>query len=522
MNPLSNPRALLTALHEAAVQGAAPFARTRDAVHAWWNATALTPALAQPVYLIALGKAAPAMAAGAFAALTEQRTPVTGGIVVTAHEPQRSEWHGLPVADTLRVMQGDHPVPGPRSLAAAEALEDLLQNMEPDAVVLVLLSGGTTALCAAPIAALSQAVGSAEAAQAHLANLAQTLLESGLAIHEMNAIRRRVLRFGAGRLATALAARDARHIAAFAISDVIGDDPSVIGSGPCSPDPLDEATFLALLDAHDMRARLQRATSQVLGLTGTGTPPATAAPSHPAFARVSYTLVARNADAVNALAARARDAGLTHVQVDDEPLAGDAAALGDLLARRALAIARRLPAGETALLVAGGEPVVHLRNTIERALQVSDDDDARRDEALREAHAAHLPLTDDLDTLLPPGAAVAGAAAVADEPLRGGRMQVLALSAALTLEQAAARGDRHAWRTMVLAAGTDGRDGPTDAAGAIVDAAVPALARRAGRVPEEDLATGRSWYSLDAADALLRTGPTGTNVMDVVAVLVRG
>jgi hydroxypyruvate reductase len=237
---------------------------------------------------------------------------------------------------------------------------------------------------------------------------------------------------------------------------------------------------------------------------------------------VSYTLVARNADAVNALATRAREAGLTHVQVDDEPLAGDAAALGDLLARRALAIARLLPAGETALLVAGGEPVVHLRDTIERALQVSDDDDARRDAAEREAHAAHLPLTDDLDALLPPGAMVASAAAVADEPLRGGRMQVLALSAALTLEQATARGDRHAWRTMVLAAGTDGRDGPTDAAGAIVDAAVPALARRAGRVPEEDLATGRSWYSLDGADALLRTGPTGTNVMDVVAVLVRG
>ena len=94
-------------------------------------------------------------------------------------------------------------------------------------------------------------------------------------------------------------------------------------------------------------------------------------------------------------------------------------------------------------------------------------------------------------------------------------MQVLALSAALALEQAAMRGDRHAWRVMVLAAGTDGRDGPTDAA-------VPALARRAMRTPEEDLMTGRSWYSLDAAEALLRTGPTGTNVMDVVAVLVRG
>jgi hydroxypyruvate reductase len=101
-------------------------------------------------------------------------------------------------------------------------------------------------------------------------------------------------------------------------------------------------------------------------------------------------------------------------------------------------------------------------------------------------------------------------------------MQVLALAASLALEGAASRGDRHAWRVMVLAAGTDGRDGPTDAAGAVADAAVPALARRAGRSPEEDLVTGRSWYSLGAADALLRTGPTGTNVMDVVAVLIRG
>jgi hydroxypyruvate reductase len=72
-----------------------------------------------------------------------------------------------------------------------------------------------------------------------------------------------------------------------------------------------------------------------------------------------------------------------------------------------------------------------------------------------------------------------------------------------------------------MAAGTDGRDGPTDAAGAIVDAAVPALARRAGRIPEDDLSTGRSWFPLHAADALLRPGPTGTNVMDVVALLIR-
>ena len=99
-------------------------------------------------------------------------------------------------------------------------------------------------------------------------------------------------------------------------------------------------------------------------------------------------------------------------------------------------------------------------------------------------------------------------------------MQVLALSAALALEAAAQRGHADAWRVRVLAAGTDGRDGPTDAAGAITDAATPGLARRHGRAPETDLATGRSYLALDAADTLLRTGPTGTNVMDVVALLV--
>jgi hydroxypyruvate reductase len=472
-------------------------------VHRWWQELLLPPEPDVPVYIVALGKAAPAMAAGAVAALTELRVAVTDGIVVGAHVPTPRDWHEVPVPDVLRVHVGDHPVPGPNSLLAAEALEDLLQDMEPNAMVVVLLSGGTTALCAAPIAALSQAVGSADAAQALIANLAQTLLESGLAIHEMNAIRRRVLRFGAGRLATALAARGVRQIATFAISDVIGDDPSVIGSGPCTPDPFDDATFLALLDVHDMRPRLQRAMSQVLGLTGASAPPSVAQADHPAFARVHYTLVARNADAVNALAAAAEREGIHEIHIDDVPLEGDAATLGALLARRALALSRALPAGHSALLVSGGEPVVHLRETIERAMQAGDDDDARLDET-----AAAMPLL-----VQPPS--------VADEPLRGGRMQVLALSAALALEAATAHGDRHAWRITLLAAGTDGRDGPTDAAGAIVDAAVPALARRRARAPEEDLTTGRSWYSLDAADALLKTGPTGTNVMDIVAVLLR-
>jgi hydroxypyruvate reductase len=282
-------------------------------------------------------------------------------------------------------------------------------------------------------------------------------------------------------LAIALAHRGAHRVGTFAISDVIGDDPSVIGSGPCSPDPLDASDFLALVDAHDMRTRLERAVTIVLGLEGAAESVAVPAADDPAFARVDYELVAGNRDALEAMEAAARHAGISHVARAPMPLEGAAETLGDLLVQQALDVATHAATKDPVLLLHGGEPVVHLRDTVERAMAVGD----------------------------------------ADEPLRGGRMQVLALSAALALEAAAMRGDAAAWRVSVLAAGTDGRDGPTDAAGAIVDAAVPALARRHGRTPEGDLATGRSWFSLDAAEALLRTGPTGTNVMDVVALLVR-
>jgi hydroxypyruvate reductase len=480
-----HPRALLSALYSAAVQGAAPFPHTRRAVRSWFDARPSLPVDA-PLFVIALGKAAPAMMAGALEALGPLGRHVHGGLAVAAHTPKPGD-AGSDLPRHIRLLLGNHPVPGPASLDAADALDDLLLEIEPGSIVLVLLSGGTTALCAAPVASLAQAVGDADRAQAHLAHLAQTLLESGLAIHEMNAIRRRVLRWGAGRLAVALANRGVEHIPVFAISDVIGDDPAVIGSGPCTADPFDEATFLALLDAHDMRPRVERVMATVLGLEGASLPPRVPAADHAAFARVSYTLVARNADAVHALADKARSLGLMQVQVQMEPLTGDAAELGDQLARLALRAASDMQ-GDT-LLVCGGEPVVNLRATADRAMSRTEG------ESLDEPWS--------------------------DEPLLGGRMQLLALSASLALEQAAAQGDHRAWKITMLAAGTDGRDGPTDAAGAIVDAAVPALARRAGRSPEDDLSTGRSWFPLDAADALLRPGPTGTNVMDVVALLIR-
>ena len=485
MNQISPSRALARALYEAAVEGAAPFPHTRDAVRAWF-ATNVDGDANERIHIIALGKAASAMTAGALDALTEHGRTVTSGIVVTSHLPTPSELgrtRELPSVIDVRV--GDHPVPGPASAEAADAIDDAVRQVEPGDLVFVLLSGGTTALTAAPLPRFSQQVGDTGRAQAHIANFAQTLLESGLAIHEMNALRRRVLRWGAGRLAVALHARGASQIAVFAISDVIGDAPEVIGSGPCSPEPLDDTTFFALLDAHDLRDSLERDMALFLGLQGSTLPPAVPDADDAAFERVSYTFVARNRDALDALAEAARKSGIVNIVIEPTPLTGEAAELGDELARHALGLAASLPRHERALWIAGGEPVVNLRSTLDRALAADDAD------------------------------------GTPDEPMKGGRMQALALAAALRLEERALDTDDYAWRITVLAAGTDGRDGPTDAAGAIVDCATPLNARRFGRRrPERDLDTGRSWFSLDAAGDLLRTGPSGTNVMDVVALLI--
>lgn len=453
------------------------------------------------------------MAAGAVSSVRAMHRDIVSGVVITSHAPTAKEIQPLPaLPDSVVVHIGDHPVPGPASFDAADALGDFIRQIDAGAVVLVLISGGTTALTAAPLPQFSQQCGDAGRAQAHVANLAQTLLESGLAIHEMNAIRRRILRWSAGRLAVALHARAVAHIAAFAVSDVIGDAPEVIGSGPCSPETLDTTSMFALFDAYELRPALERETAQFFGLSGDGAPPDVPPAHHPAFGITSYDYVARNRDALDAMKFAALAAGFWRVEVSDTPLEGEAAALGDHVARMAHQLANEIPRSERAIWIAGGEPVVHLRHTIARAISADDTDD--QDDNINR-------VGDTAGNVLAPGRTMNRPRAYADEPMKGGRMQVLALSASMTLEELHRHRGDAAERITILAAGTDGRDGPTDAAGAIVDCATPYIAQRhGGRRPERDLETGRSWFSLDAASSLVRTGPTGTNVMDIVAVIV--
>ncbi len=293
--------------------------------------------------------------------------------------------------------------------------------------------------------------------EADLSQLYELLLGSGLDIASMNAVRKRFSRWAAGRLALALAPA-ATHC--LAVSDVTDDDLSVIGSGPCVPDATTVQNVTDTLQRANLLTRIPQTHRDYLVSVTRGANPETPTKKHPAFAHVSARVIGNNRLAVEGAAARAHGAGLT-TQTVDARLAGDAAHAGESIARELLS-ARA--AGSPRCLVWGGETTVTLGG------------------------------------------------AKASSTGGGGRCQELALAAARVLHDA---GERAAGVTL-LAAGTDGRDGATDAAGAIVDGTTWSAIATAGRDPAHALAAHESNGALRAAGALIPRRETGTNVNDVI------
>jgi glycerate 2-kinase len=435
-------------LYDAAVAGASPAPVT---------AAALQDFRAHPgqrVWLYALGKAAHPMAAAAVATLQRSLITIAGGVIVAP------ELAPSPYA-TIASLAGDHPLPGRHSFTAAHRIGEAADGMRSDDIAILLVSGGTSSLVAAPLRGM---------AEADLGQLYELLLGSGLDIRAMNLVRKRFSRWGAGRLALALA--PARTYA-YIMSDVLGDDPADVGSGPCVPDTSTVRDVVALLEKSALLARLSPAMRDYLTGVARGVIPETPKPSHPAFAHVSTQVIGSNRLAVTAICdlAVSRDLSVERINV---PLRGDAAQCGTLIATTLLNHAN---AGRKGCIVWGGETTVNL-------------------------HPAPAPHT--------------GRGTPAEAPLRaiphGGRCQELALSAARTLAQA---GDA-ARSITLLAAGTDGRDGPTDAAGAFADSALWSAIRDSGRDPDVALLRHESHAALGAVGALIPRRETGTNVMDVV------
>lgn len=360
---------------------------------------------------------------------------------------------------SLAVSLGDHPQPGPNSFAAAEALAQAVGQVRPGDEVWVLLSGGTTSLIGAPIPGI---------APTDLSELYRLLLGSGLDITAMNRIRKRFARWAAGRLAAALAPA---HVKNFTISDVIGDDLGAIGSGPCVPDASSAAEVRALLETAGLWVRIPAPLRDHLAAVQRGTLAETPKPGDAAFRTTEVHLVASNRLALEAVCARAQVLGM-EAHLMDSAMAGEASAVGRRLASALLgydgtqmSATQVIGTNNHTIAVWGGETTV---------------------------------------TLGP-------------NPGLGGRSQELALAAAGVLAGATRPDGRGVY---LLAAGTDGRDGPTDAAGGFADAGTWAAIRAGGRDPAKDLAAHESNAALIAGNAIFETGMTGTNVMDLVLGLI--
>lgn len=252
-------------------------------------------------------------------------------------------------------------------------------------------------------------------------------------------------------------ALEGRTVTVFVVSDVNGDDLAAIGSGPCVPDPATAAEVRALLDSVGLTGGLAPDLRAVLD--GDGPLHETPKPGDPAFASVVTELIASNRLALEAAARRAAELGLVPV-LHPAPMAGEASDMGSSVAA----------ALQTYCSTGGSQPAVHIWGG---------------------------------ETTVTLGPA----------PGLGGRNQELALAAARALSG-------RPEPVTILAAGTDGRDGPTDAAGAIVDAGTWSAITAAGRDPATALAQHDAYPALDAAGVLLRPGMTGTNVMDVTFGLV--
>jgi glycerate-2-kinase len=387
---------------------------------------------AAPVVVLAAGKAACAMARAACEVLAER---IRGGAVYTR------EGHAREVGCGLRVREAGHPLPDARSVAAAGEALRIAASVRPPARLLVLLSGGASAVWCAPAEGLT------------LRDKLETtdaLLRAGADIAALNTVRKQLSRLKGGRLARVA---EGCEILTLAISDVRGDLPDQIGSGPTVPDPTSARDALAVLEQHGLvslvpaavRARLERAAAS--GRYGARAP-------GPGAAR-EFRIVASLDRALEAAAGRGAALGLRVV-------AAGASAYGDVadVARELARLARQVAAAGDALLVCGGEPTVRVRG-----------------------------------------------------PGRGGRCQELAVRLALELDEEL--------EFSALCAGTDGSDGPTDAAGALVDGATLRRAAARGVDARAALERSDSYALLDAAGALLRTGPTQTNVADLMLVRVR-
>lgn len=389
------------------------------------------------IHVIAFGKAACAMA-NAAREIIPVHLLAEPGIVVTNYE------NAVPAAD-MRVMAAGHPLPDPAGLEAAAAVAERVAQAQENELVLVLVSGGGSALLPYPVEGVSLAD-----------KIATTdlLLASGASINQINCVRKHLSRLKGGGLAKLAAPAD---LHALILSDVLGDDLSAIASGPTVADDTRFNDAVAVLRSKNIWDKIPSSVREHLEKGCRGEVEETPKSGDPIFKTSGHTLIGSNRISVDAAMRMAQQLNYDAMLYNDH-LSGEAREVAEQLVLHAKDLQQRGLRQATALL-AGGETTVTLKGSG-----------------------------------------------------RGGRNQEMALAFALAAEK-----HRLPGRWVFLSGGTDGRDGPTDAAGGLVDpGTVGRIAEPAALLENND-----SYRALTQSQDLLDTGATGTNVADLQVLLIQ-
>lgn len=386
------------------------------------------------IHLLAFGKAACAMAAAARDSVPPPLL-AENAIAVT-------NYGNVTVVDGVEVIGAGHPLPDTKGIYAAQRIANVATAAQAGELVLVLISGGGSALIPSPVATLSLAE-----------KIATTdlLLASGATINEINCVRKHLSQLKGGGLAKLAYPAD---VHALILSDVLGDDLSAIASGPTVPDPTTYQDAIHVLTSHRLWDNLPGSVKGHLQQGQMGKLAETPKADDPIFSNTLQTLVGGNGHSVAAMFEAAKQLGY-QAELYSGHLCGEAR----VAAKEWVAYAKTLT--HPVALLAGGETTV---------------------------------------TLTGNGL--------------GGRNQEMALAFVLEAKRQGLAGQ---W--AFLSGGTDGRDGPTDAAGGLVDT------NTLGRMlnccdPAALLANNDSYHALQCAGALLETGATGTNVADLQVLLI--
>lgn len=376
--------------------------------------------------------------------------PLESGLAIPKHASSQSP-------SLYSIMEGGHPVPDERSLAAGQAALNFVSQLIPDDLLICLISGGGSALMTAPRVPLED-----------LQALTSALLACGARIDEINTLRRHLDRVKGGGL---VRAANGARILSLILSDVVGDPLEAIASGPTAPDPTTCADAWAIIRKYQLEEKIPVSIMQAFEET--------LKPGDALFSNVENVFVASNVIAANAALTQAEREGF-HTNLLTTRLQGEAREVGIELAQ----VVRRT-------VFAGNDP------------------------SKNQSRLSGFASRGGCDAQTTPFCIIAGGettVTLRNNPGRGGRNQELALAAVPVLAGLE--------NVMLISLATDGEDGPTDAAGAVVTGESAHRAESLGLDAAGSLSRNDAYPFFAALDDLIRIGPTGTNVNDLLLMFV--